>query len=193
MLSPCFCPRHIFKHPFPQLTECRLWMLPPGCTWISAHQTQRHILPWCRAREKQKGERKHLFQEATYKITMELYAGEKKLPAAPYLLKLYPAEGAQETREQAQVGASRRSFLVSSETAGLHLCYLLGSLTLWGAVSCPLTCAHQQMSFCKTQHGKPHTTVTIQRKLTCQSLTSLKLLFDQGRSRVGKHSFCYSG
>lgn len=68
--------------------QCGLWMLPPGCTRISAHQTQRHIFPWCRAREKQKGEGKHMFQEATCKITMELCAGEKNchLHLAPEVL-----------------------------------------------------------------------------------------------------------
>lgn len=168
MLSPCFCPRHIFKHPFPQLIQCKLWMLPPGCTRISVHQTQRHIFPWCQAREKQKGERKHLFQEATYKIITEVCAGEKKLPPAPISWSFILQKEERKRKEEAQVGGSGRSILVSSKTAGLHLHYHLGSLTLWGAVSCPLNCAHQQDS-----DGKPHTTVNIPRKLTCQRLTCL--------------------
>lgn len=52
-----------------------------GCYLQAAHgflhTRPNGIFPWCRAREKQKGEGKHMFQEATCKITMELCAGER--------------------------------------------------------------------------------------------------------------------
>lgn len=190
--SPCFCSRHVFKHPLLQPRQCWLWMLPPGCTWISAHQTQRHIFPQCRAREKQKGERRHLFQEATYKINTELLAGEKKLPPGPISRSFILQEEDRERKEVAQGGDSGRSILVSSRTAGLRLLYHLGALTLWGAVSPPLTCTHQQTSLCKTPTGNPAPQRRY-RESWLGRLNSLELLFERGRSGVGKHSFYYSG
>lgn len=134
-------------------------MLPPGCTWISAHQTQRHIVPWCQAGEKQKGERKHLFQEATYKITMELCAGEEKPPPALISCSFILQEEDRKRKEEAQAGGSGRSILVSNKTAGLHLCYRLGSSFI-PANLCPSANVVLQES-----DGIPNTTGNIQRKL----------------------------
>lgn len=61
----------------------------------TAHKTQWHILSWCRAGKKtQKGERKHLFQEAAYNIIMELTMcwGEKSVTCTN-LRKLHPGGG----------------------------------------------------------------------------------------------------
>lgn len=154
--SAVFLPQACLPTSFPQLTEGRLWMLSPGCTWISAHQTQQHVFPWCWARKRQKGERRHLFQEATYKIITALCSGEKQLPPVPIswrsLLQKEDRKG-----KEPQLGGSGRS-----KTTGPHLRYPLGSVTnLHPSANIIL----------RDSEGKLHSTVNIQRKLTCWRLT----------------------